>query len=451
MMAEASVPKPPRYDHALLHVVEVARAVLGEEAISTGACRFLQDAAGVFTTIVDDHLPTDLRQQLASKLIDIGSYIDSGWPVTTAQEAFDPSLTDLGAFVRLPVEISGSPITIFLLDRRIVGFDWLSTVREAIPGAPPIVTFASLKGGVGRSTALSIAAQDLSMLGLRVLAVDLDLEAPGLGSMLLPPENRPKYGTLDFFVERGASSFRATDFADLMEASPFYSFGAPVYVVPAFGSITADFPRNVLGKLARSYFEDHDDSGQVSTFLDRTRDLLAGLLSVRDFDVVLVDSRAGLHETAAASLLGIGADVLLFGVFQNQTFEGYTPLLAHMAEMTSNGTSILPRLRMIHSKADLNSSVELGAFLDRAHKMFSETLYGSPEQSADEFEAGDAQWYNLTDPDGPHYPWRIGDSPSHRLFDPAMNPNQIEASSYGDAYGDFLSSLRENILARLEQ
>jgi MinD-like ATPase involved in chromosome partitioning or flagellar assembly len=43
-----------------------------------------------------------------------------------------------------------------------------------------ITTFYSYKGGVGRTMALANIAVLLARRGLRVLAVDWDLEAPGL-------------------------------------------------------------------------------------------------------------------------------------------------------------------------------------------------------------------------------------------------------------------------------
>lgn len=41
-------------------------------------------------------------------------------------------------------------------------------------------TFYSFKGGVGRSMAMANVADILARRGLRVLAIDFDLEAPGL-------------------------------------------------------------------------------------------------------------------------------------------------------------------------------------------------------------------------------------------------------------------------------
>ena len=68
---------------------------------------------------------------------------------------------------------------------------------------PAIVVFASQKGGVGRSTALAVAATEFAYRGKSILAIDLDLEAPGLGGMLLPADELSAFGALDSYVENG--------------------------------------------------------------------------------------------------------------------------------------------------------------------------------------------------------------------------------------------------------
>ena len=69
------------------------------------------------------------------------------------------------------------------------------------PSLPRTVTFYSFKGGVGRTTALTHVAWILALRGRKVVAVDLDLEAPGLSTAFnLNPQ--PKYGIVDYFYER---------------------------------------------------------------------------------------------------------------------------------------------------------------------------------------------------------------------------------------------------------
>ena len=48
-----------------------------------------------------------------------------------------------------------------------------------------IVTFYSFKGGVGRSMALANIARWFQLCGLNVVAVDWDLEAPGLETFFM--------------------------------------------------------------------------------------------------------------------------------------------------------------------------------------------------------------------------------------------------------------------------
>jgi len=56
-----------------------------------------------------------------------------------------------------------------------------------------VTTFYSFKGGVGRTMALVNVAVELALQGKRVVAVDFDLEAPGLDTFDLgrPAETTP--------------------------------------------------------------------------------------------------------------------------------------------------------------------------------------------------------------------------------------------------------------------
>ncbi len=202
------------------------------------------------------------------------------------------------------------------------------------PGEIPRIAFVSIKGGVGRSTALSIAATHLAQAGLRVLAVDLDLEAPGLGATLLKPEELPTYGVVDWLVENGLSGTDGTFRADCIGKSSLLD---GISVVPAFGSQTLAHPADALAKIARASLEDIRN-GTPLPFRDQLREMLESFEATGDYDVVLIDGRAGLHETTAAPVLGLGAKVLLFGINEPQTFQGYAFLLAHIRDRIPGGT-----------------------------------------------------------------------------------------------------------------
>lgn len=76
------------------------------------------------------------------------------------------------------------------------------------------------------------------------------------------------------------------------------------------------------------------------------------------YDAILVDARAGLHETTAASVLGLGAEVLLFGLDEPQTFQGYAALLAHLARLIlpdAEPPEWLERLTPVQAKAPVDA------------------------------------------------------------------------------------------------
>ena len=77
---------------------------------------------------------------------------------------------------------------VWVVDRLTTEANWARIAPETT-GVPRVVFF-SIKGGVGRSTALAATAWHLAQAGKRVLVLDLDLESPGLSSALLPPERR---------------------------------------------------------------------------------------------------------------------------------------------------------------------------------------------------------------------------------------------------------------------
>src|SRR5215216_7662167 len=77
-----------------------------------------------------------------------------------------------------------------------------------------IITFYSYKGGVGRTMALANIAVLLARQGLRVLAVDWDLEAPGLDRYFtgeLLPRPSPNGGLLELIGDATAGKATSKD------------------------------------------------------------------------------------------------------------------------------------------------------------------------------------------------------------------------------------------------
>lgn len=392
-------------------------------------------------------------------------------------------------------EHNGEPTIamVHIVDRRIVGRDWQTQpVRGWEPPGPARVVFASLKGGVGRSTALAVLASDLAYDGKNVLVVDLDLEAPGIGTMLVSSNTRPRYGVLDWMVESNLQDVGPEFLAQMIAPSDFSGGRGVIDVVPAVGSSSDENPQNVLSKLARAYLEDARD-GVEATFLTKVGKLLEALSERRTYDAILIDARAGLHETTAASVLGLGADVLFFGMNSTQTFESYRFLLSQIKEALDDQDAIrstqaylaherddeeeqpkeLPllsqefigRIKFIHAKSP-KEDVEQTRFRDRLHRMLVEMGFyrtDSIELVHDEPEEGsDAKFVfhpaiGVDDETAPHYAWPIFGSSLYSVFDPfaaddadvkgqpAVDLKQLEPTNYEEAFGEFLKNVRERI------
>ena len=263
-------------------------------------------------------------------------------------------------------------VTIKFLENRIVGQDWLTEPARGWQSPNPArFVFASLKGGVGRSTALAVVATEWARQGRKVLVVDLDLEAPGIGSMLLQEEELPKFGVLDWFVEQKLSGTDEEFLADMTAASTFGGGKGLIDVAPAVGKASNRHPGNVTGKIARAYLESHNEAGEPSSFLKQTQVLIDMLSELKHYDAILIDARAGLNETTAAAILGLGADILLFGEDTPQTFSSYRYLLAHLARFPRNeDDDWLYRLHMIHAKASADAGRQQ-AFRDNAHEILA--------------------------------------------------------------------------------
>lgn len=161
---------------------------------------------------------------------------------------------------------------------------------------PPIITFFSHKGGVGRTTALVAAAANLTRKGKNVLVVDLDLEAPGLDS-LMQDWVVPDLGVIDL----------------LMLPTPLDQQSVERACVKADGALSGDGALWVLqaGKVDDAYMEalarlDARVECDHKNLLERLRGLFCAVWKKFDtLDYILVDSRAGFHDLGGLMLASL--------------------------------------------------------------------------------------------------------------------------------------------------
>lgn len=439
--------KTVRYDDVLPLTLRTVTDICGQGFFNNNLV--LRDSDGFITIVLRDTLGTKEKEILSTQLSRVlGTYATTP-PVVTPDEIFDSSLADpSNDKFEFVVCDDGYEAYVRYVERRIVGGDWMRDIQLPIINAPRIVVFSSLKGGVGRSTALSVSAVHLARRGKSVLAIDLDLEAPGIGGMFLKETSLPTYGALDFYVEFGRTNIDDVFLTNMTSVAYKDESGGSFTIVPATGMSSKTSPQNVLGKISRAYLEVSSTDGTPISFLDKTRELIGRLSQNKSYDVIFVDARAGLNESTAATIQGLGADVLFFGVDTAQTWEGYAYFLAHLARHKSEAIAVQDwryKLKVVHAKA-LKTDGALQKFRDQSWELFSSYLYDEIGEGEIAEGLTDAFGFDLDDTAAPHYAWPILMSEQFYEYDPLDEHSaQNTEESIFPVFGVFLEQLSERL------
>lgn len=421
------------YDDSLRQAVNVVRTALRDES---DECTYLRDGQGRIHVYVPPSLAAESIEKLERDLRSVlGCYIPSFGPIVRNEPP------------------SGEP-SLFVLDnqrvryieRRFSGIDW--THKPSPLASPPRLVFYSIKGGVGRTTALIVLAIALAKNGSSVLAIDLDLEAPGLGSALLTLSDLPEFGALDWLVEKAVQGEKGSLAAtQILSTSTIARDYGRIDVVPAFGQRCLGNPTDVLSKLSRVVVEANGPSGP-SSFGTRVSELVDLLASTRKYDCILVDARAGLSEISAAPLLGLGADLLFFMTDSSQSFATYSALLAHLQRFAPVLTDLNGeddwRLRIKAIRGRVGNPADPQAatvFNDRCYELFSSTIY---DQEASTYNA-DSFTFDPDDWEAPHSPVQIVFDPRYQTFEPLTFTDQVQKEVFAPAFGNFIDWCSERM------
>jgi len=286
------------------------------------------------------------------------------------------------------VQEDAGPPEIRVLDRHYSKTVWftppLSSPWPLNEKTPPILSFFSFKGGVGRTTALASLAIQLARGGKKVAVIDLDLEAPGLSTILPGVEGRSAvHGVVDYLLERPLippDEMDLEDFYHLIDDSTIVGGGPPLTVVPA-GSLDA----NYLEKLARIDYEAiyQIQAGTISPL----QELLNHIRRQREIDYVLLDSRAGLHDLGGLALSGISHLDVLFGLNNEQSWRGMELVINFLGR-----NRIMRNQKQLHCALVFSLAPEPGSkreetfqrFLERSYQLFSDNYYDEEDVDPDE-------------------------------------------------------------------
>ena len=429
------------FDESLPNAVAAVREFLPET--QPEAFRFVRDMTGQIHVVVPDITQDSILAALRDRLAEIlGPYGPGGSTVVVrASDTLDGEALFRESFLIVIVE----NFKYYLIERRALGQDWV-VQPDNQNDHPPRFAFYSIKGGVGRSTALLLWGRHLAAQGKKVLLIDLDLEAPGLGAQLLSFEGLPKFGVLDWLVEDLSGGADDQLIATMTADSPI-SEDPGLVVVPALGAQAEQYPHNVIAKLARAYLEGEDNSPQQSGFASRLRHMIERLEGRVRPDVVLIDSRAGLHETVAANLLHLDAEVLLFAVDLPVNWRGYRYLFNHLKQLAQSaapgiGPVWRERFKMVHARAEGTTTAGLN-FASSSYNLWTDTLYDevapevAPEVSLEPFS------FDQGDPGAPHWPYSILRSERLERFNPLEDLDILGEQPIREAFIGFFKELDE--------
>lgn len=245
---------------------------------------------------------------------------------------------------------------------------------------PICVTFYSVKGGVGRSTALAYASRILARRGKKVVCVDLDLEAPGLAALLgVEDQVNDNQGVLQLLLalDRGEK-------VDISKHLLKVDNADELYCVPA-GRISAEYARLLQFVNPTAWYTEERNP---------LKELVSALRNDLPFlpDVILVDSRTGLSEISAPLLFDF-ADLAIIAFFphpqaERANREVVRALMASKNERVIGGQALTPEPRFIVSPVPSSRIPEVvSRYKVRAGRWISEWLSASLPSSPELVEA----------------------------------------------------------------
>jgi hypothetical protein len=251
-------------------------------------------------------------------------------------------------------------------------------VRGDATNPGQIVTFYSYKGGTGRTMAVANVAWILASNGLRVLAVDWDLESPGLHRYFQPflvdKELRSSTGVIDLVRAFAGATMqpeiegddawheeyaRISDYAFSLEWQ--FPGSGTIDFIPA-GRQDRAYSRTVSTFDWASFFERRGGG----RFLKTLRETMG-----QQYDYILVDSRTGLSDNAGICTVLLPDVVIDCFTMSAQSIDG----AAAVAESIQSQRGTDPvRLLPVPMRVEDGEQVKLEAGRDYARAKFDHFL-----------------------------------------------------------------------------
>ncbi|MET8058729.1 ParA family protein [Streptomyces microflavus] len=329
-----------------------------------------EDGFGAYLVRVVHELLDELSDSERRRVLlkEVAASVSNAELITPSEEEwYGPPFAEDGGQMPLWHEVLGRPIS----DDELT----FATDLDQDIELPAIVTFYSLRGGVGRTTALAAAARILSERGRRLLCIDMDLEAPGLANVLGCPEPRDDQGVLPLLLslERG-------DEVDIRDHVLRVSEGEELYCLPA-GKLSSDYADRL--RLLDPEIWYREAGNPLHKLLELAKE------SALQPDLILLDSRTGISPVAAPLLFDV-SDLAVICFYPHPQAELGTELLvrALMSAKSRRATSetpLTPEPRFIVSPLPPGPSAE--SILTRAITWIDQWIGDAQSSRRQEYDA----------------------------------------------------------------
>jgi cellulose biosynthesis protein BcsQ len=191
------------------------------------------------------------------------------------------------------------------------------------------IAFYSYKGGTGRSLALANAAHHLARMEFKVVALDLDLEAPGLHYKFSDVPNSPlsvDKGVADYlhsFVQNGEAPTSLGPFS--VDAPVPGRANSPLKLIPA-GNVTSPSYWTRLSSLDWHQLLYSTTGPGVAMFME----LKARIKEELNPDFLLIDSRTGITEIGGVATTLMADKVICIVLPTRENLDGARTVLQSM-------------------------------------------------------------------------------------------------------------------------
>ncbi|MDD5330598.1 MAG: hypothetical protein PHX38_11360 [Sulfuricella sp.] len=428
-----------RFDQA----IPIVHALLEKHFVGgTFETTIVRDSFGTLSVILPDGALNDVSawNKLAQQLHEgLGAYSPGEDQILLRKsDLIDPSdVLESADRIRLP-----DAQNTWLVDRLLTNQDWLREPLVACPPIPTAVAF-SIKGGVGRTTAFALWAWSLARRGKNIVLVDLDLEAPGISGLLLNESRLPDYGLVDWLVEALVGQADDALLREcLVDCELASNEPGRIQVLPAFGKKTSEY----INKLGRIYMPTFaSETGKFIGLAERLLMLQEELAGLPDRpDLVMMDSRAGLHDIGSAAVTRLGAEVFMFARDDYQSWQAYRQLFKHLSKSRNvaigmNDSDLRWRLKMVGAQLDTTESAKL-RFTDASYGVWIDELYDDEEaENTKNATEPIPQVFERKEDNAPHMPLFIQFDQRIKGFDLINPENRPDWKIIETAFDEFFS------------